>query len=213
VSLVLHGYFRSSSAWRVRIALRLKGLAYENVFHKLRRNEQNAPEYLAVNPQGLVPALELGGGKIITQSLAICEYLDAVYPEPALLPDDPFQRARVQSFAQVIACDTHPIQNLKILNRLRKAGLDENAVNTWARLTIDEGLSACAALLGAAPTGNFCFGNQPTLADVCLVPQLGNARRFNVELRWPRLLDIERNCSGLPAFREAAPELQPDARE
>jgi maleylpyruvate isomerase len=213
VSLILHGYFRSSASWRVRIALRLKGLAYENVFHKLRHNEQNAAEYLAVNPQGLVPALELGGGKIITQSLAICEYLDAMYPEPALLPEDPFQRARVRAFAQVIACDVHPVQNLKILNRLRSAGLDEEAVNTWARLTIDEGLHACAALLGAAPTGNFCFGSQPTLADVCLVPQLGNARRFKVDLRWPHLLDIERHCSALPAFREAVPELQPDAGE
>jgi maleylpyruvate isomerase len=213
LSLVLHGYFRSSASWRVRIALRLKGLAYENVFHKLRRNEQNAAGYLTVNPQGLVPALELGGGKIITQSLAICEYLDTVYPEPALLPEDPFQRARVRAFAQVIACDVHPIQNLKILNRLRSAGLDEEAVNTWARLTIDEGLHACAALLGAAPAGNFCFGNQATLADVCLVPQLGNARRFKVDLRWPRLLEIERHCSGLPAFREAAPDLQPDAGE
>jgi maleylpyruvate isomerase len=209
--MVLHGYFRSSAAWRVRIALRLKGLAFDNVFHHLRRNEQNTADYLALNPQGLVPTLDLGGGRTLTQSLAICEYLDAAYPEPPLLPADPFERARVRSFSQSIACDIHPVHNLKILNRLRKQGLDEAAVNAWAQLTIDEGLHACAALLETAPPGDFCFGNQPTLADICLVPQLGGARRFKVDLRWPRLLDIEERCMRLPAFREAVPELQPDA--
>jgi len=211
VSVALHGYFRSSAAWRVRIALRLKGLAFENVFHHLRRNEQNAADYLAINPQGLLPTLDLGGGKILTQSLAICEYLDAMYPEPPLLPAEPFECAKVRAFAQAIACDIHPVQNLKILNRLREHGFAEAAVNAWAKVTIDEGLNACAALLEAAPAGDFCFGNQPTLADVFLLPQLGSARRFAVDLRWPRMLEIEERCMQMPAFRAAIPALQPDA--
>jgi len=211
MSVVLHGFFRSSAAWRVRIALRLKGLPFTNVFHNLRNNEQTTPDYVAINPQGLVPTLDIGGGKTLTQSLAICEYLDAIYPEPPLLPADPFETAQVRAFAQAIACDIHPINNLKILNRLRKLGIDEAAVNAWAQLSIDEGLSGCAGLIESAPAGDFCFGKHPTLADVCLLPQLGSARRFKVDIRWPRLLEIEERCLQMPAFREAVPELQPDA--
>lgn len=211
MSFILHGYFRSSASWRVRIALGLKGLAYANVVHHLRHGEQQAPEYLALNPQGLVPALQLDDGHILTQSLAICDYLDSVQPAPPLVPGDPVQRARINAFAQIIACDIHPIQNLKILGRLRALGLGQDAVNGWARDIITDGLQACDALLDKGAETDFCFGTRPTLADICLVPQLGNARRFGVDLRWPRLLAIEARCNALPAFANAAPERQPDA--
>jgi maleylpyruvate isomerase len=206
---VLHGYFRSGASYRVRIALNLKGLSYADVFHHLRRGDQRAPEYLAINPQGLLPALETGG-RILTQSLAICEFLEEIVPRPPLLPADPFERANVRAFAQAIACDIHPVQNLKVLARLRKVGVAEAAVTDWARDIIEEGLYACEQLLPAAPTA-FCFGDTPSLADICLVPQLVNARRFGADLRWDRLLTIEQNCLALPAFAKAAPESQPDA--
>ncbi|HEY0624101.1 maleylacetoacetate isomerase [Sphingomonas sp.] len=206
----LHGYFRSTASYRVRIALNLKGLSYDQRSHHLRKGEQRAPAYLALNPQGLLPALELDGGKVLTQSLAICEYLDEIAPEPALLPGDPLARAQVRAFAQVIACDIHPVQNLKILDRLRSLGLSEDAVAGWARATIEEGLDACDRLI-ADHAGRFCFGDAVTLADICLVPQLINARRFGADLRWPRLLTIEAACLSLPAFADAMPERQADA--
>lgn len=206
---VLHGYFRSTAAYRVRIALNLKQVAWRDVFHHLRDGGQRAPDYLALNPQGLVPALEWDGA-VLTQSLAICEFLDEVVPEPPLLPEGAVARARVRAFAQVIACDTHPVQNLRVLQRLRAAGLDEAAVTGWARDTIAEGLAACAALIEEVE-GPYAFGSAVTLADLCLVPQLVNARRFGVELRWPRLLAVEAACLALPAFADAAPERQPDA--
>lgn len=205
---VLHSYFRSTASWRVRIALALKAVEHRQIVHNLRDGEQRAPEYLAINPQGLVPALELDDGCVLTQSLAICEYLDELFPEPPLLPASPYERARVRALAQVIACDTHPVQNLKILQRLKQNGLDEAAVTEWARVTIDEGLDAFAALLDQQPGGPFCHGAQPGLADICLIPQLGNARRFGVDLRWERLLAIESACNELPAFKSAAPDSQ-----
>lgn len=207
----LHGYFRSTASYRVRIALNLKGLSYDQAFVQLREGEQRAPAYLARNPQGLVPALELDDGGVLTQSLAICEYLDEIRPQPALLPADPVARARVRAFAQVIACDIHPIQNLKILDRLRKLGLGEEQVTGWARMTIEEGLDACDTLI-KGNSGPFCYGDAVTLADICLVPQLVNARRFGVDMRWPRLTEIEANCLALPAFAHARPESQPDAQ-
>ncbi|MFK3891484.1 maleylacetoacetate isomerase [Sphingomonas sp. NPDC079357] len=206
---VLHGYFRSTAAYRVRIALNLKRVAWCDAFHHLRHGEQRAPAYLRLNPQGLVPALEWEGA-VLTQSLAICEYLDERIPAPPLLPANPVVRAHVRAFAQVIACDTHPVQNLRVLQRLRAARLDEAAVNGWARDTITDGLSACNALI-ADRDGPYCFGTQVTLADLCLIPQLFNARRFGVELAWPRLLAVEAACLALPAFADAAPERQPDA--
>ena len=207
----LHGYFRSSAAWRVRIALNLKGLRPGQAFHNLRHGGQRAPDYLRLNPQGLVPALETGEGTVLTQSLAICEWLEEGWPEPPLLPSGRDARARVRAFAQVIACDTHPVQNLKVLARLRGLGLPEEEVTAWARWAIGEGLAACEALIRGEP-GPFCFGAAPTLADIALVPQLGNARRFRCDLTaLPRLLAAEAACNALPAFAEAAPDRQPDA--
>jgi len=207
----LHGYFRSSASYRVRIALNLKGLSAEHLTHHLRKGEQRAPSYLAINPQGLVPTLEDDGGTILTQSLAIIEWLDDIHPEPLLLPKDPLRRALVRAFAQAIACDTHPIQNLKVLARLRELGVSEEQVTGWAAWANREGLSACEKLI-ANEAGPFCFGAAPTLADLCLVPQLANARRFGVDLAaYPRLLRAEEAAKNLKAFADAAPERQPDA--
>jgi maleylpyruvate isomerase len=207
----LHGYFRSSASYRVRIALNLKGLSAEHLTHHLRKGEQRAPSYLAINPQGLVPTLEDDDGTILTQSLAIIEWLDDIHPEPPLLPKDPLRRAHVRAFAQAVACDTHPVQNLKVLSRLRELGVSEEQVTGWAAWANREGLSACEKLI-AGEAGPFCFGAAPTLADLCLVPQLTNARRFGVDLAaYPRLLRAEEAAKNLKAFADAAPERQPDA--
>ena len=212
----LHGYFRSSAAWRVRIALNLKGVPVEHAFHHLRHGGQRAPDYLRLNPQGLVPALVLEDGAVLTQSLAICEYLDEIHPEPPLLPPEPVARARVRAFAQAIAAEIHAVQNLKVMNRVKALGHDQEVANAWAHDTIAEGLAACEALVrdrpDASKAGAFCFGAVPGLADIALVPQLYNARRFGVDLSaMPRLLAVESACQALPAFAEAAPERQPDA--
>jgi maleylpyruvate isomerase len=207
----LHGYFRSSASYRVRIALNLKGLSADHLPHHLRKGEQCAPAYLAINPQGLVPTLEDDGGAVLTQSLAIIEWLDETHPEPPLLPADPLQRAKVRAFGMALACDTHPVQNLKVLARLRELGLPEEQVTGWAAWANREGLSACEALV-AHEDGPFCFGAKPTLADLCLVPQLANARRFGVDVAaYPRLLKAEAAAKNLAAFADAAPERQPDA--
>lgn len=207
----LHGYFRSSAAYRVRIALNLKGLTAEHLPHHLRKGEQCAPNYLAINPQGLVPTLESDAGVVLTQSLAIIEWLEETHPSPPLLPGDPLARAKVRAFALAIACDTHPVQNLKVLQRLRQLGLHEEKVTEWAAWVNREGLSACELLIRDEP-GPFCFGDAPTMADLCLVPQLGNARRFGVDVSaYPRLLTAETVAKALPAFADAAPERQPDA--
>jgi maleylpyruvate isomerase len=207
----LHGYFRSSASYRVRIALNLKGLTVEHLPHHLRKGEQCAPAYLAINPQGLVPTLESDAGAILTQSLAIIEWLDEVHPNPPLLPKDALQRAKVRAFAQAIACDTHPVQNLKVLARLRQLGLPEEKVTEWAAWANREGLSACE-ILTAGEAGPFCFGAVPTLADLCLVPQLANARRFGVDVAaFPRLLKAEAVAKEMKAFADAAPDKQVDA--
>lgn len=212
----LYGYFRSSASWRVRIALNLKGLQADLVPRHLRRGEQRDPGYLALNPQGLVPALlpddsPMHDGPALTQSLAIIEWLEERHPEPALLPSDPHRRARVRAFALAIACDIHPVQNLKVLARLRHLGVAEEEVGGWAKWVIEEGFAALETMIAAEP-GPFAFGDAPTLADVCLVPQIGNARRFGVDMeRFPRLLAAERAALALPAFAAALPEEQPDA--
>src|ERR1700710_2851240 len=207
----LHGYFRSSASYRVRIALNLKGLSADHLAHHLRKGEQRDPAYLAINPQGLVPTLQDDAGAILTQSLAIIEWLEEIHPEPPLLPQDPLRRAKVRAFAMALACDTHPVQNLKVLARLRQLGLPEAEVTEWAAWANREGLSACEALI-AGEAGPFCFGTAPTIADLCLVPQLANARRFGVDLTaFPRLLKVEAAAKTIKAFVDAAPDRQPDA--
>jgi maleylpyruvate isomerase len=207
----LHGYFRSSAAYRVRIALNLKGLSTDHLPHHLRKGEQCAPAYLAINPQGLVPTLVDDAGTVLTQSLAIIEWLDETQPNPPLLPKDPLRRAKVRAFALAVACDVHPVQNLKVLARLRQLGVTEEKVTEWAAWVNREGLAACETLI-AGETGPFCFGDKPTMADLCLVPQLANARRFGVALEpFPRLLQAETAAKNIKAFADAAPNRQPDA--
>lgn len=201
-AIKLHGFFRSSATYRVKIALGLKGLSFDYFSYNLRDQDHLAPAFLALNPQGLVPALEIAGA-ILTQSLAICEYLDETHPTPALLPTDPLDRAKVRAAAYVIACDIHPVQNLKILNRLRSLNLGEGDIENWARTTIEEGLAAFEALL-PAHDGSYSFGETPSLADICLVPQLANARRFGVELNSKRILDIEAACLATKPFAPIA---------
>jgi maleylpyruvate isomerase len=207
----LHGYFRSSASYRVRIALNLKGLTAQQFSYHLRNGDQRGEAYLAMNPQGLVPTFCNATGDILTQSLAIIEWLDETYPDPPLLPSNALQRARVRSFAMAIACDIHPVQNLKVLARLQKLGLNETAVNDWATWINQEGLAACEALI-ASEKGPLCFGATPTLADICLIPQLANAKRFGVDLgAFPRLKAVASAAATLKAFSDATPEKQPDA--
>ena len=209
----LYGYFRSSAAYRVRIALALKGLAYEYLAVHLRKGEQSAAAYLQVNPNALVPVLVDDRGTF-TQSLAIIEYLDERYPEPPLLPRAPEARSRVRAIALAIACDVHPLDNLRVLRYLmRTLGASEQAKDAWYRHWIEVGLAALEAQLAREPaTGEFCHGDAPTLADCCLVPQLANARRAGIRLvAYPTLTRIEATCNALPAFAAAAPERQPDA--
>src|SRR3979490_1670957 len=195
----LHGYFRSSASYRARIALTLKGLTADHLPHHLRKGEQCAPAYLAINPQGLVPTLEDDAGTVLTQSLAITERLDETPPTPPLLPKDTLRRAKVRAFAMALACDTHPVQNLKVLARLRELGLPDEQVTGWAAWAKREGLAACETLI-AAEAGPFCFGSAPTMADLCLVPQLANARRFGVDLSaYPRLLKAETAAKAMKA--------------
>lgn len=212
VGRVLYGYFRSSAAYRVRIALNLKGLPYRQAPVSLLKAEQRSADFLALNPQGLVPALQ-DGDVLLTQSLAICEYLDEAYPDTSrLLPANPVLRARVRAVAQAIACDIHPVNNLRILNYLRdELGQDEAARNHWYRHWVGEGFAALESLLAAEP-GPYCFGGSITLADVCLLPQVFNAQRFNVDMApYPRLAAIAAALADVPAFAAAHPSCQPDA--
>lgn len=204
----LYGYFRSGAAWRVRIGLHLKGVEFETIPIDLRANAQRAPEWLARNPQGLVPALELDDGTLLTQSLAILEWLDETRPEPPFLPLDAVERAKVRAVVLAIAADTHPIQNLGTLKRI-EALTDAETSRLWARQTIERGLGAVEAMIDPRP---FAFGAQLTLADILIVPQLFNARRFDVDLSaCPRLLAVEATCASIPAFIASRPEAQADS--
>lgn len=203
---VLYDYFRSSAAYRVRIALNLKGLDYDSVTVPLLENAQRAEPYLAKNPQGLIPALQ-DGDVLLTQSLAICEYLDETYPEPALLPCEPYARAQVRALALSVACDIHPLNNLRVLRQLESQfGADQTQKNLWYRHWVDVGLSALEQQV--QPThGQFCFGDTVSLADIALVPQLYNARRFECDMsHYPTLVAIEQHCLTLDAFARATPE-------
>jgi maleylpyruvate isomerase len=211
----LYSYFRSSASYRVRIALNLKGLEYDfQPVHLVRDGgHQHRPEFRAVNPQALVPVL-VDGPETLTQSLAILEYLEETHPEPPLLPRAPAERARVRALALVIACEVHPLNNLRVLNYLTsRHGLKEGAKTEWYRHWVEQGLGALETSVAESPlTGRFCHGDTPGIADCCLVPQLFNARRFGCDLSvYPALLAIERHCQELAAFRDAAPEQQPDA--
>ncbi|WP_016854129.1 maleylacetoacetate isomerase [Halomonas smyrnensis] len=211
----LYGYFRSSAAYRVRIALNLKGLAYDQAPIDLVAGEQRGEAYLADNPQGLVPTLVTDDGLRLTQSLAICEYLEEVHPEPALLPEAPAERARVRALAQLVACEMHPPNNLRVLRYLTgELGVDEAAKLGWYRHWVQEGFTALEAMLSReAGSGQFCHGDAPSLADACLVPQVFNAERFDCDLSaYPRIRRIADNARALDAFRRAAPGEQPDAR-
>jgi len=208
----LYGYFRSSAAFRVRIALNLKQLDYESAFIHLRRGDQGQPGFRAVNPQGLVPALETDG-QILIQSLAIIEYLDETRPEPPLLPRDPAGRARVRALAEIVACDIHPINNLRVLRYLHRSfGQDEQAIGTWYNHWIDAGFQALEQLLANdARSGAFCHGDAPSLADVALVPQVVNAERYKLDLApYPTIKRIFDRCMKLDAFAAAHPDRQPD---
>jgi maleylacetoacetate isomerase len=208
-----YGYFRSSAAYRCRIAFNLKGLAPDFAPIHLRRGDQRQAEYRGINPQGLVPALDIGW-RVLTQSLAIIEWLEEVHPEPALLPGDAADRAEIRAFALAIAADIHPLNNLRVLKYLKSPlGHEQDVIDAWYRHWVEEGLRACEELvLKNGRRGPYCFGTTPTLADVCLIPQLANARRVDSDLSGcPTLLEVEAHCAHHPAFAAAAPEQQPDA--
>lgn len=210
----LIGYFRSSAAYRVRIALNLKGIVVEHASRHLRKGEQKAPDYVAINPQKLVPTLVLDTGEVLTQSLAILEYLEETHPQPPLLPKDPVGRARVRALALIPTADIHPIQNLRVMGYLReKFGQTEESAFTWSRHWIETGFDAYEATIANDPkTGAFSHGDTPTMADLCLIPQVFNAARFKVDMKkYPTIQRIYDACMKLPAFDAAQPAKQPDA--
>jgi len=209
--LTLYGYPLSSAAYRVRIALALKGVKVSTVNKQLRRGEHRHKDYLKINPQGFVPVLVLEDGTVLTQSLAIIEWLEESYPLPPLLPADPTARARVRSLCLLIACDIHPLNNLRVLQHLEaNLNLAQAARDEWYRHWIATGFAALEDSLGRDDArGRFCFGDQPGMADLCLVPQIYNARRYSVDLTpYPRIAAIDAACGELPAFAGAAPEKQ-----
>jgi maleylpyruvate isomerase len=208
----LYGYFRSSAAYRVRIALNLKDLPYEMIAIHLTKDggQQHKPEFHAINPQRRVPALELSSGEVLIQSLAIIDYLDEVYPEPPLLPADALERAKVRALAQIVACDIHPLNNLVALQYLKRTLKHEQAeIDAWYRHWVIEGFTAMETMMRPSP---YACGSHVTLADICLVPQVFNARRLKVPLdNFPKIVAVDAACQKLAAFDKAGPENQPDA--
>ncbi len=213
MNVKLHGFFRSGSSHRLRIALNLKGLTYEYIAVNLRSEEHLSARYKALNPQGFVPTLETDG-QVLIQSPAIIEWLEERYPTPSLLPADSLDRARVRALAAIVGCDIHPVNNRRIVEYLRgPLRCGQGTINAWCATWITAGFDAIEALLAAdRDRGDYCFGRAPTLADVYLVPQVESARRFKVDVsRWPGISAVDAACSQLDAFRIAAPALQPDA--
>ncbi|GGX91909.1 maleylacetoacetate isomerase [Litchfieldella qijiaojingensis] len=214
MNLVLHNFFRSSASVRVRAALNLKGLAYEHVSYVLRKKEHRAEAFLELNPQGLVPALQLEDGTILNQSLAIIDYLDGQHPEPALLPESALDRAWVRGLAHAVSCDIHPLNNLRVLQYLdQQLGVSEEGVAEWFRHWVDEGFASLEKQLASdARRGRFCYGDTPGLADICLFAQVANNRRFDVDMSpYPTLQAIHDHCLELPAIVDALPEHHPHA--
>lgn len=208
------GFFRSSSSYRCRIAFNLKRVRPEFVPVNLRAGEHKSPEFRAMNPQALLPTLDTGSGRL-SQSLAIIEWLEEVFPEPPLLPNDPMMKAQARAFSQIIACEIHPLQNVRVLNHLKATyGADQEGLDAWCRHWIAEGLDACEAIAGLQTHGgSFTFGNSPGMADICLVPQMFSADRFGLDTTpFKRLNAIRAACESLEAFAEAHPARQPDAQ-
>jgi maleylacetoacetate isomerase/maleylpyruvate isomerase len=208
----LYTYFRSSAAFRVRIALNLKGLAYDPIFVHLPKGEHKKPEYSGVSAQALLPTL-VDDGAALSQSLAIIEYLDEKHPKPPLLPKDAHGRARVRSLSLLVACEIHPLNNLRTLQYLkRQLGQNEEQINTWYRHWVGDGLAKLEADLSKAGSGKFCHGDTPTMADCCLVPQIFNAKRYDCDLSpYPTVMRVFNECMKLEAFDRAQPSKQPDA--
>lgn len=209
--MILHGYWRSGTSYRTRIALNLKGLSYDQVGVDLRTGAQRSGDYLALNPQGLVPALVTDGGDVLSQSPAILEWLEETFPQPALLPSDPVARAQVRAMAAVVGCDIHPLNNLRVLKAVKAVGADDAATQGWIAQWIVSGFDALEAMVAKQGRG-WCYADTPTLADCYLIPQIYSARRFNVDLSaYPNLLAIEARAQAHPAFAAAHPDRQPDA--
>lgn len=208
--MILHGYWRSGTSYRTRIALNLKGLSYEQTPIDLRTGAQKTPTYLALNPQGLVPALEVDG-LVLTQSPAILEWLEETHPEPALMPHDTAGRAVVRAMAALVGCDIHPLNNLRVLKAIKALGADEAAVEDWTQGWINDGFVALEALVAVHGKG-WCYGDQLTLADCYLIPQIYSAQRFKVDMSaYPLLSAIAEKAAAHPAFEAAHPDRQPDA--
>lgn len=206
--VILHSYAMSSASWRVRIALAIKGIAHRLETHDLAKGGQKSAAYLALNPQGLVPALEIDG-LVLTQSLAIIDYLEERQPQPVLIGSTPAERAQIRAFALVVACEIHPLQNLSVRKRIAELQDSSGKTPDWAHDVNRDGMELCAKLL-PTDAGPFCFGETPSLADILLIPQMANARRYGVDMVWGNLARVEAHCLAQPAFAATAPAKQPD---